>query len=436
MFNLVLFALAGLVIALLGLALLEVVIRRSDVGAGLALGLVVLQESQLVEDLSLLQQPVSVGPSDVLFVIFLAASVARFLRTGRLSLPQRLLVLFGILVAGSLIAGVGPFGLPAATNEARKFLVFISAALYFSTVEPAPELLQRIGRIWLVTSGVLAGLALLRWGANTAGITGWIFGEGTSLRVIPSDAALIVAQGALIALPLLTARTTRGLTQYLAPALLVILVLLQHRTVWLVAAFGLIYLLFRERALTPRILGAMSAAAIVFGALTLVVFDDQDVAEQLVDSSQATGTFEWRVAGWQALLNQAGPETPLEVAVGMPFGGGWERTFEGWRVDVTPHNFYVESYLRVGALGVGALLLVYAIILRGPPRQTRRPRSPASLGALPHNVLHTIIGMQLLYYITYSPDVAQAMLVGLGCAAAAGNRQEYDAQPSTSQLVR
>ena len=411
-------ALLGLA-AIVGLALVELVIRRTDVGAGMVLGVMLLGELALV-DLTLISSPVQVNSGDAMFIVLITAAVARFLRLERLTTPQRLMVLFGMLVAFAMYRGAGSFGVPAVINEGRKFLRFVAGVLYFSTLEPRHELLDRIGRFWLVAAAALAGLALLRWVANTAGLTGGLFGEGEDLRVLPATGALVIAQGAMIALPMLMDRA-RGHLRYLAPVLLVVLVLLQHRTVWLVTIAGLVYLMFRERMFTARVLAALAVGGVVFTGLVVTVFDDAEIGEDLAASSQSTGTFEWRMAGWQALLEDSGPETTAEVAVGAPFGGGWERRFDGMVIEVSPHNWYVEAYLRVGAVGIAAMLLIYAVALRGAPRPARRRGGPSQPpGALTHNVLQTIVGVQLLYYITYTPDLAQSMLLGLGCAAAAG----------------
>ena len=410
-------ALLGLA-AIVGLALVELVIRRTDVGAGIVLGVMLVSELALV-DLTLISNPVQVNSGDVMFIVLITAAVARLLRLERLTTPQRLMVLFGMLVAYAMYRGVGSYGLPAVINEGRKFLRFVAGVLYFSTLEPRRDLLDRIGGFWLVAATALAGLALLRWVANTAGLTGGLFGEGADLRVLPASAALIIAQGAMIALPMLIDRG-RGHLRYLTPVLLVVLVLLQHRTVWLVTIAGLVYLMFRERMFTARVLAALAVGGVVFTGLVITVFDDAEIGEDLATSSQSTGTFEWRLAGWQALLENSGPETTAEVAVGLPFGGGWDRRFDGMAVEVSPHNFYIESYLRVGAVGVAAMLLIYAVALRGAPRPARRRGPSQPPGALTHNVLQTIVGVQLLYYITYTPDLSQSMLLGLGCAVATG----------------
>lgn len=407
-----------LVGAAAGVALVELVVRRTDVGAAIVLGLVLFGMVFPEVDLTIVVGPVNIGPRDLLFVLLLTAAVARLLRLRELTTAQRLLLFLGILVVWSVMRGAEPHGVPAAINEGRKSLRFVATALYFSTLEPERGLLHRIGRIWLITAAALCALALVRWLGNAAGLTGGLFGSGGTIRVIDSDETLIVAQGALLAFPLLADRS-RGLLRYLAPVLLVFVVLLQHRTVWIVAAAGSVYLLYRERSVAKRILTGLFAAVLLLGGLVFTVFgDDDDFSEQLASSAQSTGTFEWRVDGWVALISDAREEGgAMELSVGRPFGTGWERVMpNGNTTDVSPHNYYVEVFLRVGFAGVVAFILLHALVLRGTAAVSRFQAPSGEL--LNVHALHTAVAVQLIYYLTYSPDMAQAMLFGIGCAVA------------------
>lgn len=404
-----------LVAVIVGVALVELVIRRTDVGAGLVLGLLVVQETSLV-DLSLRGGPVNVFPGDLLFVVLTAGAVARLIRAERTTAAQRLLLAFAVVLAWSLLRGVEAFGLPAAINEGRKYLGFLGSALYFSTVEPRRDLFDRISRQWVWAAGALATLTLARWAANAAGLTGGLFGDGGSLRVIPAAEALVVGQVALMTLPALRDPDARW-RRFIAPVLLVFVLILQHRTVWIIVAGGLAFLLYRERAFTVQVMAGFAVCLVVLAALSLTVFDEESpITDQLATSATSTGTFEWRVAGWQALLTESGPESIDERAMGLPFGGGWARNVEGRTVDVSPHNFFVETYLRLGLAGVGLLLGLYVLVTT----RSKQPSVPRPEGGLAsRNVLVTVVGVQLLYYMTYTPNEAQAMLLGLGCAAAA-----------------
>lgn len=404
-----------------GVAVIEAVVRRSDVGAGLVLGLLLFDTFFAHVSTSIFVGPVRIGTSDILFVVLLTAAVARLLRVKRFTTPQRLLIAMLLIIAWSLARGAGPFGIPAAVNDARGFLWFTGAALYFSTVEPRRELLDRIGRLWLFAAVALSALAVLRWGALAAGINqGMLAGAaGTEVRVLNAGQTFVIAVGAFLAFPLL-ADSRRRMTRFVGPAMLVVVVLLQHRSVWVAAAAGTVYLLYRQRALAKHALAALVAAVAVLAVLVSTVFYDGEVAatEQLAQSAQSTGTWEWRVAGWAALLRDSGPEGTGELLVGRPMATGWERQLGplGRTVDVSPHNHYVSVFLRLGAIGLAALLLIYAFALRGTQLAARQGHLKGSV--LEPDVIHVAIAVQLIYYIPYSTATEHAILLGLAVAVA------------------
>jgi hypothetical protein len=416
--------------AAVGLALVEVVIRRTDIAAGILLAILIVQESSVFE-LGVTLGPVLIAPNDLLVVVLGTAATARLLRLERLTTAQRLLIALGVLVAWSTFRGVAPYGLPASVNQARKYLVFVAVTLYFSTVEPRRELLDRIAVLWVITGFAVCATTVLRWAGNAVGVAGPFFAGSyeSGFRVVPASNTLVILQAGLIALPFLGDRRV-GLVRFAAPVFLAFVVLLQHRTVWVITAAAIAYLLYLQRAVAGRVLATLVAGTLVFAGLVFTFFDSDsaEVSEQLAVSAQSTGTFEWRVEGWSTLVSESGPETVEEVLTGRPFGESWRRVMYGSVVDVSPHSFYVEPYLRIGLVGLGLLLLVYAYALRG----TALARRVISEGLMAPPVLHTIIAIQLLYSITYTPEASQAMLLGLGCAVAAAaampNRRD---QPAT-----
>jgi O-antigen ligase len=408
------FLLVGLVA---GVALVETVIRRSDVGAALVFIFLVAVEMFGYLDLVLITNPVRVTIEDLLFAVILTAAIARALRLRRLTAPQRLSVALLLVMSWAIYRGFGPFGVPAAINESRSLLRFIAVVFYFSTVEPRRQLLERIAWMWLAMCGAIALIVVARWVGNAAGIyQGFFVGYETYPRVVHSDKALVLAQGAIIALPLYLERN-RGLVRYITPALLAFVVLLQHRTVWVVTITSILYLLYRERAVARRLLAVIAGASILVAILAATVFSrpEAELSDQLARSAQSTGTFEWRVEGWRMLLTDSGPKDLQELVLGRPYGTGWTRSFvPGWPIDVSPHNFYIESFLRVGIVGLAIILAVYAVAIWA----THRASQNATMfgGLLSPVTLHVVVAVQLLYFITYTPDMPQAVLVGLSCA--------------------
>jgi len=407
--------------AVAGTAVIESVIRRSDVGAALVIGHMVFGSTFPHINRSTSLGPVNIGSLDVVFVVLLTASIARLLRINRFTTAQRIMTVLGLLVIWSILRGAGQFGVPGSINDARPYLNFLSFALYFSTVEPRRFLFDRIARMWLAAAVSLSVLAVARWGAYAAGVTSGTLASATgTTRVLNSSDALVILVGALLALPMIADRA-RGVGRYLAPALLVVVVLIQHRSVWVVAAAGTVYLLYRQRKIARRMLTVLVASVAMFGLIVATVFPEQDaeVTEQLTRSAQSSDTWEWRVAGWEALLRDSGPEGPAELLAGRPFGAGWERQLVpgGHIVDVSPHNHYLRTFLRVGVLGLAALLGLYAIGLRGTLRASRRGLMGDSV--MPPIVLHVVLGVHLLFFIPYSIPTAQGMFLGLACAVAA-----------------
>jgi hypothetical protein len=407
--------------AAVGLWLLETTIRRTDVGAVLVLGLFVLELLFQHAFLGVAVGPLNVFASDLLIGVLLGGSIARMLRMPRLTNPQRLMVLFLLLVVWSMVRSLAGADSVEAVAGARSYLVFICAALYFSTVEPNRGLLDRIAKIWFAAAAALCAVVLMRWAANAAGISGGIFGSGESLRVIPSSGALLIAQGAILALPLIGQRS-RGLLRWLAPVFLVFVLILQHRTVWIVTSVSMVYLLYRERSLTRNVLGAIGAGLALMAILSFTVLENHDleVTDSLADASQNTDTFSWRVAGWRAVMRDAGPEGMVEWVVGRPMDVGWDRIMMHGEaivtVDVSPHNYYLSALLRVGIVGLVAILAVYAMALNGTRKGFPYHRGEDRL--LSADALHVVLALHLVYYISYGTESFGGLLLGLGCAFA------------------
>lgn len=423
-----------LIALIIGVVLVEITLRRTEFGVALVLGLALLA---MVPDLALSTTlgPFRVSASDVVAVILLTAATGRLLRARRMTTPQTLLVLFGAVVLYSMYRGAVVFGVQDSVNEARKWVEFTSGALYLSTLEPRRDLFDRVGRLWLIAVGGVLVVALLRWGALLTGTAAGFLApqaSGSPWRVIPSSPALLLAGGLFITLPLWRAHRSPVL-RYAAPVLLVAVVLLQHRTVWVAIAAGFAVLMLCSRMLARRFVIALTASVLVFSGLAFTLFDtaENPVGEQLAGSATSTGTFEWRVEGWATLLEDSGPASPTQLALGRPFGEGWERRFDGDVADSSPHSLYVELFLRVGLLGLGLLLACYAITMR-----RLWLSSPLPHGLITTTVILPLLTMQLASGITYTPSFSQSIFLGLGMGAVAGVPARFRAREIPQATAR
>ena len=123
MIDMLLLGFGLLVVVGLGVALLEALIRRAELGAALVLGLMVLQ-AVLIDRVPALTLPggIRVLPYDVVFTLLLAAAVARLLRMRRFSEFHRSVVLLGVMLLLAIVRGVAAFGVEHSVAEFRLYV--------------------------------------------------------------------------------------------------------------------------------------------------------------------------------------------------------------------------------------------------------------------------------------------------------------------------
>ncbi|GGT30182.1 hypothetical protein GCM10010271_37780 [Streptomyces kurssanovii] len=344
-------------------------------------------------------------PTDVLTVCLLFAALIMLRGRGR-GAPALLLALL-VLTGYALVRGFGVFGVQAAGNEARtNFIQLLCAALFVAVHCAGRNLVRAVTLIWVLAACALSCLALLGWlNVGFGSSSDQIMVDGVLINARPVSAAqtLVIGQAAMM---LLCGRgSARG--RVLASLLLAVVILAQHRTIWLAVGIMLTgWLLSRQRQT-----GSRAAALAVLGSLgmlSVLVLSwgaAGGVTSKLAASSEDDRTLVWRVEGWQALLPRL-KELP-DWLLGLPFGSGYDRVLNGVLVAVSPHNYYLEVLLRLGLIGVAVLLLVYATAWR-------------AAGADSENklMLRLLICSQLVYMITYSLTPEQAVTLGLLAACA------------------
>ena len=408
------FALASLLLLLL---LVDVLVRRADVTAALLIGstLVASFFARAVPSLTL-PGAITVGSTDVIATLVLCAASARLLRLRRLNTYQRWLILFIILLVLSLIRGVIAFGVQTSINDFRLMEFWIAAAVYFATVPPSHLLYDRIAKIWVWMTVPLMAIVVARWlsvfGGIDVGVPLERFGVG-GIRVIDGPYTFFLAQGFILTLPFWRQGQRARSIRIVSILLLLFVALLDRRTAWVALFAGIITLMFHDRRLGRR---AIWAVVTVFGVVIGAYFPLRTAttsAEPIAEAASNTASVAWRIEGWAVLLSQWA-RSPANWFAGEPFGSGFFRRINGSEEVSGPHNFYVEILLRIGALGLLALLALTVGLLVATWRG-----STADAGVFGSGVVPALLMMQLIWFMTWAPGLEQGIVTGIAISLAA-----------------
>jgi hypothetical protein len=407
------------ILAGLGVLALDVLVRRAELGAALLLASAVVRAIFVSRMPSvMLMGGTRVDVTDVVSTLVLGAAIARLLRTRRYSTEQRWLLLFGVLLVVSLAQGVAAFGIQTSVNEFRQYMFFAGGALYIATFPPSTRLYDRIGRTWLVMTIPMMILICLRWLAVFAGIDLGVpaeqAGNDAAIRVIDGPYAFFLAQSFVLTIPAWQARDNRlRWVRRLSVLLVLFVMVLDRRTIWLAVLAGVAVLMLRNRRLGRRAIWMVAGGAIITAGLFVALSGDGSGSEPVAQSASNTGNLTWRIAGWSELV-ASWSENPIHWFIGQPFGSGYARKVGQSEVLVAPHNFYLQTTLRTGAIGLLALIVLTAGLLRALWRTQARDTS-----LLGPEIFPALLTMQLIWFITWAPGVEQGMVTGLALALAA-----------------
>jgi hypothetical protein len=279
-----LLGLALLVVGGLGIALLELLIRRADVAAALVFVSVLL---------------------DAVFVD----------RVPALVLPGGVQV-YVLLV--SLVRGVAAFGMQPSVADFRQYLFFGGVGLYFASFPVSIRLYDRIGRIWLAMTIPMMLLVCARWLAVFAGVNLGVpaskYGADAAIRVIDGPFTFFLASAFVLTIPAWTwmRRERDRWIRWVSVLLLLFCLVLNRRTVWLAIAVGVAVVMLRDRRLGRRALLLVALGAVMTVVAFVWLGGLQEGSEPLVESG--SGNLTWRVEGWDQWsrpVPSARPQAPL-----------------------------------------------------------------------------------------------------------------------------
>jgi hypothetical protein len=397
-----------LIVGTVGVCTLELFARFPMFVAYVVLGLtalIALLAPAFVPTLSV--GAVTVYAPDIIFSLIAGGAFIRLLGLRGLSVGHTALVVVVVLAMVAALRGI-PDDLQGSLNEFRSVFYFLAGATYFATVTREEWRLRSLTYSFVICAALILTSALLLWGPSPSFMPE---PYESGYRVIEAKQTLVLAQAFLLTTAAWFRPTRNPPLQWLSVAFLLGVIALQHRTVWISLIVGLLTLAWRDPRVGRSAVAILSVITVVVVSIQMVAPSGPDtpLTESLTNRSLKLDTFYWRIEGWQRLVRAEGPSTTGELLLGQPYGTGFERLVESESIDVQPHNYFLNQYLRHGLIGVMAFTLMYLSIVSALRRQ---PPTREAGFSNPSTVLALVV-MQLVFFIAYNPGIEQGLITGL-----------------------
>ena len=338
-------------------------------------------------------------PNDLISVFVLMAAIVGFayrpvpINDG----PFLLWLAFGVVMIASFVVGLNEYGRYAGT-EVRPFFYMWVAGLYCSIAGFDEAELKRMARWCVWTAYALMAIALYYFVGVESGLLNraeYFDGPTTAVfRPVGSHGTFFVGAVGLVQTMAWLRRTGSRFSGLHAALFIAFVVLMQHRSVWIATACGLLAVFVLEHRHLPRRFALMLGFALTLTFAIAVAgaagFLD-DLARRLLESTLSMddtgGTFFARVDGWIRLWENWVSAPLYTMLFGYPFGHGYTRLYNGVVIEFAPHNFYLDLVLRVGVVGSPGALS-YAPNFQGGPA-SGPSNGPVGAGYDKDNFLHS-----------------------------------------------
>jgi O-antigen ligase len=338
------------------------------------------------------------------------------------------MALFLVLLTAQVVRNLGPYGWSALGEFRFRYMaVFAAPAFYFMC-----RGLSAGGQLRVLRTVLLVPLLAVALAVPLSGyLYGWDFGP--SSRFLHSSVALALLE-ALVCLSILRVRGVWKVpAAVLVPGWMIAAVLIVvdgHRSVWLVGAVVLGTALV-ARIVRPHrwllLVAAIGAAAIVVGGL---LYDGLDLfGSYLATRSLAFVRYSqdpnsvWRARAWAATVR----ESLKSPVFGVGFGGYWGDIYvpeSGSTLGPFPHNLYVMTLYKTGAVGLAALVGLLARVLRSPLSWLSAVASYRRRAIAACTIL--VVAATTTYGLAYGVDAYAWVLIGVFAALLAGAEEPDD----------
>ena len=366
-----------------------------------------------IEDVPLLPMAGAVAVRAVV----LAAGKRRAALPRLLPLVVALAVVLAGLMVGEVARNFPIYRLSAVREFTVCYLGLVTVPYIALFLRPRRDIARVFKALALVGVGVPLVLLPL-----VGQLKGW--GIGPQTRFYPSVVHMGILYG-LIAAYLLQGRERpwRLALGALAVPAVFLIIADSHRSVWLAAGVSLVALTVTGRLRLDRFWkwGFVAVLVVAVAASALIALGKDPVgyvASRGVafTDPNADATTSWRLSVWRSAIEQ-GRQHPV---LGEGFGSYFDFQLAGGRdVTVQPHNFYVETFLKLGLVGLAAYVGLAAAVLATLIGARRRARRSGDPRLEPVVVMGLVAACaSLAYSLVYSFEVYSMLFVGLGLAAA------------------
>lgn len=379
--------------------------------------------------------------TDFAMLLIAAAAGLRLLFAQDFPLRHWAWLVFGLTVCLSLALGLASFG-TAAGVSARGYFYFVATALYGMSFPMDARRVRFTLNALVAVAVTLLLLTAYRWVVYYTPIAallppGGAYNIDGAIRVIKSNEALVLGQVLVVALFMATAARGLVIARWLSPLLLGVVLVLQHRSVWLATLVGAMtrfFLVRTHRASTGSQL-LLAAAIVGVTALPMALSDRlAGVAEQVQHSAERAlkgrDTTAERFSNWKSMLQLWYQGGAKSIVIGQSFGSDSSRyveTEEGGarKINYYAHNLYVQTLYNTGLVGLIAMLTAFAYVAHGLYRMNRE-----SAGGVEAQVLLVLVAIQMAYYVPYGTDYLQSLLFGVALSYVAMRRSQRASAPA------
>lgn len=365
--------------------------------------------------------------TDLLMVALAVAAGLRVLFARDFPWRQHSWMLFCTMFGLSLVIGLATFGTTAGV-QSRGYFYFVVAGTYAMSFPVDDARMRFFFHLMIATACAFLLLTFYRWVVFYIPIRdllpeGGAYNIDGEIRVIYANHTLVLAQVLVAGVFFSTVVPGLRWARILAPILFGVVVVLQHRSVWLALLVGVVASFMvnrsKRRGAGGQVLGLLAMMALVIASLVLgggggggVASQIQTSAQRAVEGRDTTGA---RLQLWRTILVDVAKSDVRTILIGKPFGSDTRRiqesdTGEKRTVSFYAHNLYVQTLVNMGVIGVAALLLAFWFVCK-------RLYQACLLEASTQTQLILVwMLMQVVYYVPYGQDYLQSAIFGLALA--------------------